>query len=135
MIEKSTTRYLIVAEIKTKGFVLKLYKNLADAKKNMEKTYALSLKYAFNEMYKIEKELDYFASYEIKGNVLYLSNPIYGYSNGHYSVSVIKINLNHFCLKTFIRERENHSDVFDDCSDDRLDKLCELFPNIDLIAN
>ena len=44
--------------------------------------------------------------------------------------------LNNFCLKTFIKERENHSSAFTfEKFQKQLEKLAESFPNLNSVAN
>ena len=90
-------------------------------------------------MIKVESRLNYFASYTINGNLDYMGRGKMSVTNGAYTVSVVKIDVNTFCLKSFLKERESCSNVFDlDANapySDKLEKLIELFPHADLIAN
>lgn len=129
-------QYLIVAEINRNGFVLELQNNYVEAELYIERIFNLSDEFGIFEMNKVKNKLEYFASYQISGNELYLSKIKRSISNGVYTVSIVKIDLNNFCLKTFIKERENHSSVFTiEKYPKQLDKLAELFPNINLVAN
>lgn len=125
-------KYLIIAEIEKKGFILEFFNHIENAEAFARTTFDLRRGFAFNDMYRVEEKLKYFATYRINGNQEYVGNVLRQLSNGAYSVSIIKINKREFCLKSFIKERENHSWVinFDKC-----DKLIELFPHLNLIAN
>ena len=133
---KKRIQYLIVAEINRMGFLLELQNNYVEAELYIEHIFNLSDEFSIFEMNNVEKKLKYFASYQISGNELYLNKIKRSISNGVYTVSIVKIELNNFCLKTFIKERENHSSVFTiEKYPKQLDKLAELFPNINLVAN
>lgn len=125
-------KYLIVAEIYKKGFILKIIDGKKEALSFLQKTSEISSCYSFAQMNKVEEKLEYIASYKINGNTDYVGKYIKSISNGAYTVSVLQIDINTFCLKSFIRERENHSSVFE------LEQLSEEFSEhyfFGLIAN
>jgi hypothetical protein len=134
--------YLIVVEIERKGFLIDIVKSKAQSEVIAEKLVEISVSYPFADMYKVEQELTYFASYTMNGTQVYLGKFIYHCSNGSYSVSTLQIDLNTFCVQTFIRERENQSSVLakyacdeNDETDPRYDRLLDLFPNLYTLAN
>lgn len=134
--------YLIVVEIERKGFLIDIVKSKAQAEVIAERLVEISVSYPFADMYKVEQELTYFASYTMNGTQVYLGKFIYHCSNGSYSVSTLQIDLNTFCVQTFIRERENQSCVLakyawneNDETDPRYDRLLDLFPNLHTLAN
>lgn len=132
----NTVKYLIVAEIENKGFLLKIEDNFEKAESFAQYIYSLSDEFYIYEMDKVEQKLKYFSFYKINGNEIYLKKIKTSISNGVYTVSVVEIDLNNYCEKTFIKERENHSSVFDfEKYPKELDRLAELFSEIDLVAN
>ena len=106
-------QYLIVAEIENKGFLLRFMVDLKEAEMYAEKIFQYSDEFLFSDVCKIEEKLKYFASYKANGSEIYLRKIKGGRSNGAYTVSFMEVEMNKFCLKTFIRERENNSLVFD----------------------
>ena len=126
-------QYLIVVELGNKGFVLTVIDDRGNAESYCEKLSSLSNNYPFNEMYKIEAKLKYITSYNIKGTQIYIEKVDYCSSNGEFSVYALKIEVNTFCLKSFIKERENHSSVFDNAE---ITEIAQIeFPNMNPIAN
>jgi hypothetical protein len=127
-------KYLIIAEIDRTGFITEFRNTFKEAE-----FFAAKLKHigefdSYTETDKIINALKKrnYISYHINGNQLCFGKIRIAFTDGLYSVSVGEIDMNTFCLKTLIRERENHSRVFDDNIDDA---FLEKFPNIDLIAN
>lgn len=133
--------HLLLVEIERKGFLIEIFHDIEQAQQRLEELVDLSAKYSFDEQHKVEQDLTYFASYEINGTEVYVSKCSHCSSNGSYTVSIIPIDLETFCVKTFIRERENLSCVLDHYSDlnhayhQRYSKLLELFPRLNTIAN
>lgn len=130
-------RYLVVAEIGNRGFILKTFSSKGLAEYYHQKMFDLKEEYSLE---KIESKLKYISSYNINGNEVYIENVELTTSDGVYTVSVVKINLENFCLKSFVRERENHSTVFDyDTSTpeelEKFNKICDYNPTGRLIAN
>ncbi len=134
MPKNSQKKFLIVAELDRKGFMLKIEDSLKKAMAFSERTFMLSKEFCYDDMYKIEYKLNPFAKYEVSGNVMCLSKFKSSTTNGFYSVTVVEIELKN--LKMFIRERENLSIVFDyDLYDEEISRLIELFPAFDMFAN
>lgn len=129
-------RYLIIAEIRNKGYLLKFMSDLKEADKYAKEIFELSNEYSIYEQYKIETKLTYFASYHVNGTEVYIGNGCCGQSNGVYTVGTMKVDINNFRLNSFIRERENHSTVFPrEDQWDQVDKFLKLFPSPNWIAN
>lgn len=127
-------KYLIIAEIDRTGFVTEFKNTFKEAE-----LFAAKLKHigdfdSYTETEKIITALKQrnYISYHINGNQLCFGNIKIAFSDGLYDVSVSEVDMKTFCLKTLIRERENHSIVFDD---ELSDELIEKFPHLDLIAN
>ena len=134
--ESNKIKYLIIAELDQCGFLLQFMDDCEEAKLYADIIFNASMNYPYSEMYIVEDELDYFASYTINGNELYIGNFIYGHSNGAYTVSVMKIDMDKFCLKVFIKERENHSTVFDYIENqEKFERILETFPDFGFYAN
>lgn len=88
-------------------------------------------------MDKLTERFAYFASYRIRGNVLSPSKfTVYRGGRG-FGVAIIPIDLEKFFAKTFICERENHSDaiVLFDYPDEVSRRIDELLPRLSVIAN
>jgi len=135
--------HLLIVEIERKGFLIEVCSDIEKAKQRLEELVELSVKYSFNEQHRAEQDLTYFASYEIYGTEVYVGKSSHSISNGSYTVSIVEIDLDTFCVKTFIRERENHSCVLHRYTQEdvdrelysRYEKLSELFPHLNTIAN
>jgi hypothetical protein len=135
-VRMNLNKYLIIAEIERKGFLLDSTDNLVEAGTFAELVFHLSDEFSIYEMHLVERKLNYFASYNINGTEVYVGKSLRSISNGVYSVSILKIDPATFSLEIFIKERENHSTVFDyDVYPDEIDRLAEIFPNPDFIAN
>lgn len=138
-------QYMILVENKNKGFILKFMDDEEEVKIYCNQLFNLSREYPFGEMEEVINKFDCIASYVVNGNQIYtlksITCSIAGSSDGDYSVSAIKIDINIFCLKTFIRERENHSTVFnnydfeDENQVDKIDKIANFNPQASIIAN
>ena len=131
-------KYLITAQIHKKEFLLEIKSNFKEAEKLMEAVFTHSSKFPPNEVHEIENKLKYFASYIIREIDCEVQGTETSKSYDGFTVSVIKIDMRTFCLKTFIKERENSALVFDFESYDpeyKLDGFMDLFPDADLIAN
>lgn len=129
-------KYLVLAEIEKRGFLVKFYNDYDRAKQVADLTYELIDGLEFAEMSEVEAKLSCFASYEINGNENFTGNSMSGVSNGTYSVNILKIDLNNFRLTEFILERKNHSSVFPyEIFGEKLNKILQLFPRPDFVAN
>lgn len=128
-------KYLIIVEIERTGFITE-FKNTyeeasASAENLMNYTGGLDSETVKKKVISFMRQRNYI-SYHINGNQLYFGKVRRSLSDGIITISIAEIDMKTFCLKTLIRERENHSIVFDD---EINDELLEKFPNIDLIAN
>jgi len=131
------TRYLVVAELGRKGFLVGSRKTLAAAKFLMDRTYQKGNKYEWSELEKVEQDLRYFDTYTIYGNEKYVSMVETGTSDGKFSVHVLRIdNYNEVSIELIKRERANISMVFDwQKSIPKMKKLFELIEHPSLVAN
>ena len=131
------TRYLVVAELGRKGFLVGSRKTLAAANFLMDSTYRKGNKYSWDELEKVEKDLRYFDTYTIYGNEKYVSLVESGTSDGKFSVHVLTVE--HYgasAIEQIKRERQNISMVFDwEAFHPKLDKLFELIEHTSLVAN
>jgi hypothetical protein len=126
---------LILIEIDKYGFIVTVKNNFDEAKLLVDKLFKLSDKLSYDEIIEMitPKSIAY---YKINGNQDYAGRVTYGFSNGLYSVSLIKIDPQIFCIKTFIKERQNYSSVFNyKLYDKELDRMAELFPRFNDGAN
>lgn len=126
--------YIVVIEIKSIGFVSKILNEFAEAEYEMKSTFSLTNHFAFGKWKDIIDcltDCKFYTKYHIKGNELYIGKIEWSVSNGDVTASVLKVNTEEFDLKMFIKERENHSNVFDKFGEDFL----ERFPRIDTNAN
>ena len=127
-------KYLVVAEIDTTGFIMNYFNDFHEAEKYSEKVFMMSSHLSYNEMHKMEDILfpEALVSYKMKGrDCVYNLSAKSAISNGIYAVSILEINMDNFCLKSFIKERENYAWVFENISDEFLEK----FPYADFVAN
>jgi hypothetical protein len=128
-------KYLILMELDREGFILDIVDFFEDAKWIVDEIFNLSEQVAYSEII-TKARIKPIASYEINGNELYTGRIQYGQSNGLLSVSVMKIDTDKFCIKSFISERRNHSSVFDyEKYEDELERLAEKFPKFQHGAN
>lgn len=136
MEKEKCIKYLILAEIEKKGFLIKFIDNYEEAEKFASITFDLSDEFQFSEMSKVEMKLTFFASYQVNGSEVHIGWCKKGITNGAYSVSVIEIDMNNFNLNQFILERINHSTVFSyEIYNCELDRILDLFPRPDFMAN
>lgn len=128
-------KYLILAELDRMGFLLDIKDSIEDAKSAVDKVFNFSMKLSYDTTQdKIKTEA--FASYVINGNVLYTGKIQYGHTDGFFSISAVEIDPDIQCLKTFIKERENYSSVFDYKQyDEEIERLADLFPMLQFGAN
>ncbi len=131
--------YLIIAEVGRNGFVLGSRKKYYEAVSlaNNHLLFGEIFHWPANDKIKEQMESRKYKSYQIKGNQLYFDNFLWVNSDGHFSICIIKTEVNKFCLQTFIRERENHSIVFGNevCTDKRRRDFFDKFPRLSLISN
>lgn len=114
-------QFMFVVEIKNKGFILGLVDDEAKVKEKYEYLVELLSNLPFEEYYKTIKNLKYIASYTKKGSQDILTDTLLSSSDSWCSISVVKMEVNNFSLKAFIKKRENkpkvsavknHSEVF-----------------------
>ena len=132
---KENKKYLIIAEIIDRGYVLGYVHTLEVAETILKNVFAYSDWYSFCDMYRVAEHLKFSVSYKMNGNYLFMTPP-HGNCNGALSVYRIEIDLDTFSLSSFIRERENISEVFsDELYRDQIDRMFELFPWFCWFAN
>lgn len=96
-------KYLVVAEIEHTGFILTMFSSKEVADCYHQKMYDLHEEYPLDQ---IKHKLKYIASYKINGNEIFLENTEIITTTGLYTVCVVKINMESFCLKSFIKDRK-----------------------------
>jgi hypothetical protein len=129
------SKYIIISELDRLGYVFGIMDNLENAKSVVDKLFDDSRLAPFEETW---SKLKYkaIASYSINGNEIHNIKSEYGHFGGSFNIAVIKIGSNINCLRTFIKERENYSWVFEfDDYGDEFERLAELFPSLDIGAN
>lgn len=108
-------KYLIVAELDTKGYIIGIINSLSSAKKKTKKIFELSNQFSFHELHLFHPYLSQFISYEIKGNAMYIGKGKECTSNGALSNYILEINTKGFSIKQFIKERISTSyAIFDE---------------------
>jgi hypothetical protein len=126
--------YIVVIEIKSIGFVSHIFNDFAQAEYEMKSTFSLTDHFEFGKWKDIIDCLSdskAYTKYHINGNQGYVGKSKTSISNGDVTASVLKVDSQEFNLKMFIKERENHSNVFNEFSQEFLDR----FPRIDTEAN
>lgn len=103
------TKYLIIAELDTKGYIIGTLQSLHTAKKKTKKIFELSNQFSFHELHLFHPYLSQYKSYEIKGNALYMGNEKQCISNGLLSIYILEIDSKKFSMEQFIKERESTS--------------------------
>ena len=131
----SKIKNLIIVEIERTGFITEFCDTYEEASTRAENLMNTAGNLDTEE--KKERVISFlrnrnYTSYHINGNHIWCGKYRQCLSDGILSISVLEVDMKFFCLKTFIRERENHSEVFDGILSD---ELLEKFPQIDLIAN
>jgi hypothetical protein len=119
---------MVVCEWEREGFVMAMFNELEEAKKLeqeiIDQTHVLNA----------EQFLDYLelrvpVRYHLKGNAY---SPLFGVSgscNGFMTTVVVKIDTREFCLRTFVKTRENYRLAIDfDEDDESPDSLEAKFP-------
>lgn len=126
-------KYLVIAEVERTGFVAGCFKKYWSAVELANQLLLYRELFQWSESEKIIAQLrnQRFKEYSIKGNQIYFDKGIYGSTDGKYSVSIILTHVREFRISTFIRERENHSIVFnfEQHWDKRFSKYFEIFPS------
>ncbi len=132
-------KYLVVAEVLRTGFITEYRNKYHDAIQLANELLLYGEIFKWSEGDKICTQLRNrgYKSYIIKGNQIYFENFVWSNTDGRFSVCILKVNPDKFCLHTFIRERENYSIVFE--SDVRWDKkrteFFDKFTSLSQIAN
>ncbi len=126
---------MVVCEWEREGFVMAMFNDLEEAKKLAMEVFDMS--YRLNAIdYLAYLELRIPVRYHINGNELFYLDGSYGACNGFVTTSVLTIDTQTFCLKTFLKTRENHSSVFEyEDEPEKLDLLVEKFPKFCACAN
>jgi hypothetical protein len=127
--------YLIVVEIDRTGFITEFRTSFEEAESLSEELFNYVNMFEFKDREKIIpilKQRDY-RTYQIKGNQIYFPCAKSSITDGFCTINVLEIDLNTFCLEKLIKERENHSMVFE--IETFTEEFMEKFPKLDLIAN
>jgi len=129
------SKFIIIFELDRLGFVFGIFDILEDAKSIVDKIFDHSNRAPFEETF-IKHKSKAIASYSIKGNEIHNIKSEYGHFGGSFNIAVIKIGSKNNSLRTFIKERENYSWVFNfDDYEEEFERLSELFPSLDIGAN
>jgi len=101
-------RYLVIAELENRGYIIGDTDDLDETKANLEELFIMADRFPINELHKFNSNLSRYQSYKIYGNSEYIRKCKLCKSNGIFSVYVIETN-NSFSLQQFISERQNTS--------------------------
>lgn len=124
MIVKSTkqTQFLVVLEIKNKGFILKFTDDKGKANKYQKQVFKTLDSQPIEEYYSIVRRSGFITSYQLSDESVSIIDTFKVLKNSMCTVSVLKIDVNTFSLKAFIKKRVNkpvvvvkksHSRVFE----------------------
>ena len=116
---QAEVEYLVVVEVERDGFIVKSYKTLEKAKKTSEYLHLTAEHLGTNTDEKVKFLIGSFNNsgfnpYKIFGTEIYYRSlsVIEEISDGVISISILKIDPDKFCVKTFVKERQNCSSVF-----------------------
>ena len=128
-------KYLIIAEVNKTGFITEFKNTFEEADDYCNELFFSLTNITAHKMETIAHVLKQrgYISYKIKGNALYFGKCRSSTTNGEFTVSVAEVDLRTFCLQKMLKERENHSIVFE--YEQLNDEFIDKFPSIDLIAN
>jgi hypothetical protein len=104
-----TIRYIIIAEFEKIGFVTEMFNHYDEAEDFCLNLHALGRKYNFNDWHKVVEELQErkYVAYQINNAPLVVCKTYCLACNGVYTVAVMQIDLDKFCVKSFMSERTN----------------------------
>lgn len=134
-------KYIVIAEGQKNGFVIGCYFSKLIAEGMASKIFSLSKQFNTSDDDSIIHVLEErgHRAYKINGCVEYCNKCYYCESNGSFTVSIFEIkSFSDLSLDMFIKERENHSDVYDlsKLSDEDYQKWKNIIDcNTSLIAN
>ncbi len=132
---KINSQYVVVAEFEKQGYILGILNTQKEAEKLADQVwvwYGLS-KEKITAFF--EKKISYVCKYRIYGNYEMINKGLAIKLDGQLATHVIEFEGQIFCLKSFIKERENFSTALDGNTDDKMDKMFELFPSFSVNAN
>ena len=101
-------KFIIIAELETKGYIIGTAKSLNQAKKLSDKIFGLANQYSFNDLHSFHSCLKHYKCYEIKGNATYIKCKEC-ISNGLLSIYILEIDLKDFSVDLYIKERASTS--------------------------
>ncbi|MBK7030787.1 MAG: hypothetical protein IPH45_16955 [Bacteroidales bacterium] len=128
-------RYMVVCEWEREGFVLAMLNNLDEAERLAMEVFDMSNSLNADD-YLAYLELRVPVRYHINGNMFYCLVGSGGSCDGFVTTIALTIDTQTFCLKTFLKTRENHSTVFEyDDEPEKLDFLAAKFPKFCACAN
>jgi tetratricopeptide (TPR) repeat protein len=102
-------QYLIVAEAGNKGFVLAFRDNEDEANKCHKTAYNAIEEHLYDKKFFLTIKVKHIAEYSVKENPAYLSDITLDAQSNDFSVSVIRINVMTFNLKTFIKNSKKQA--------------------------
>lgn len=128
-------KYLIIFEIERIGFIIDSKINFEVSKSIADRLFDLYGKLSYTDFLAFLNKSN-ISSYSINGNIICAGKIDYGHCDGIAMVSVVMIESKGFCLKTFIKERQNYSLVFSfDDYEEELERMAEKFPKLNIVAN
>ncbi len=136
------TKYIVILEQSRNGYILAFINDLQEAIQFSDQAFFASQDGTLDEFLLRQGIVKPIASYSIKGNALYLNKHQRTKTDGINSIHIYKVNPSDLCIKSFIRERENSSNLLDyiNESDDkelekRIYELVDLYSFNSLWAN
>jgi hypothetical protein len=127
--------YLVISEIGKMGFIIGFIDGYEKAKAKVKEIVEISAPLTHDKIIELLKEMS-IATYVMNGNEGDNYKVLYGNTDGYFSTWMDKVDKKSFCIKTFIKGRENFSLVFGfEEYEEELDRLAEIFPMIDIVAN
>lgn len=130
-------QYLVVTEVKSKGYILTIKDNEKEAVKCHKQAFEFIDKNHSDKIYTIETGIKYVASYTVKENPTYLKDIILSAGDKDCSVSIIKFDVNKFSLKAFIKKQKKQKNTFHklDVEDETLIEMPNSINDKKLTAN
>lgn len=130
-------KHLVIVEAGKTAFMTKWFNSAKKAEAFADELWKLTV--IFSPVCELEiitniLEKENYMSYKFYGDVRSFPLSDYEISNGIYVVSVIQIDTTKFCLKTFIKERQNCSDILSEADYSATYKCYEV-PSHYRIAN
>lgn len=115
LINKSATNkfvYLVVIEKHRKGYVLSVINGLFEANRIAQYVLSIQQLHQEDEDYNLENQYYPIKTYEVKGNMAFISSACSHKTAGSTNVYVVKVSVEMGGVEHFVRERENGSDLY-----------------------